>query len=63
MKTIKTIEEVLAGEIVTQDGEYAVVNETNGTLWYGLKDEAELSDSEKESAIHVCDMDEEHYSN
>jgi hypothetical protein len=57
------IEDVSVGNIVTQNGEYAIVTETNGNYWYKLIDEREYDDKVLDSAIKVCDIDEVHYEN
>jgi len=57
------IEEVSEGDLVTQNGEYSVVQDDSNGKWYALKDSAELSDEEIENAIYVSDMFDDHAAN
>ena len=58
MATIETLE---IGTLATQDGDYARVAESNGTLFYASVDERELDADEIENAVAVADMDEDKF--
>lgn len=66
MKTIKDIEEMGEGTLVTGDGEYAILRYSNDHPYYGMFDEHNLDQSnfdekDLDEAIEVSDINEDHW--